>query len=354
LESIFNKNIFFTNNGRSALYVILKALNLPKGSKIGVPLYSCTVVFDAIVEAGYVPYFIDIELDNYTLSPCDLESKVEGIDAVVVIHTFGYPAEMDTIKKVASNKPVIEDCAHSLLSRYKGKITGVLSFASFFSFKKYTSTGEGGMIILNEDKSKEQIQKELNLLNMPSKVEEIYSSFVTYIHSFLYHKPWFGLLAFPMGSYVGNSNLNKRKFKATKIKKSDLSVFLKKITDFEKKVEQQRKNTKILTEELKDSSLIILHESKDVWWNCYLFPIQFESKNRRDKAHKLLREMDIDTAKLYSTTPRVAKKIYGYKGDCPNSEKCAETLLVIPNYYTLKYQELLKIAKSIRKVEELI
>ena len=60
LKEIFGKvNIFFTNSGRTSLYVILRSLNLPKGSKIGVPLYSCTVVFDAIIKAGYTPYFLD-------------------------------------------------------------------------------------------------------------------------------------------------------------------------------------------------------------------------------------------------------------------------------------------------------
>jgi len=358
LGKLFDKcNFFFTNNGRSALYVILKARNLPRGSKIGVPLYSCTAVFDAIVEAGYTPCFIDIELDSYTLSPYDLDDKVDRMDAVVVIHTFGYPADMDRINQVAECTPVIEDCAHSLFSRYKGKATGTLSFASFFSFKKYTSTGEGGMIVLNDDKLKENMEREVNLLTKASIIEEMRSCLATYLHSIAYHKPWYGLFAFPIGSIIKDSersNSKKRDFRVTKIKKSDLSVFLKKLINFERKVEQQRRNSKILEEELKDTSLIIPHEGKDIWWNYYLFPIRFESKGKRDKAHKLLREMGIDTAKLYNTTPRVAKKMYGYEGDCPNSEKCADTLLVIPNYYTLKHQELLKIAKSIKKVEELI
>jgi len=85
------------------LYVILKALNLPKKSKIGVPLYSCTVVFDAIIKAGHVPYFLDVDLDTYTFSPHSLEEKVDELDAVVVIHTFGYPAKLDEIKMVAGN-----------------------------------------------------------------------------------------------------------------------------------------------------------------------------------------------------------------------------------------------------------
>ena len=353
LDSLFGKKLFlFTNIGRSSLYVILQALDLPKGSKIGVPLYSCTVVFDAIIKAGHVPYFIDIDLDNYTLDLYDLENKIKDLSAVVVIHTFGRPADMDKINKIAKDIPVIEDCAHSLLSEYKGKKTGTICLASFFSFKKYISAGEGGMIILNEDGFKDNFQREMDLLNNPSSMNEIKHSFITYIYSFLYHKPWFGMFAFPIGSYIDSKiNTNNRDFSATRIRKSDLGIFLKRIEVFREKVELQRKNSQILIEELQDTSLILPYENKDTWCNYYLFPIMFENKNKRDKAHEYLRNMGVDTAKLYSMTPHVAKQIYGYKGDCPNSEKCADTLLIIPNYYTLTHDELLKVANSVKKVE---
>ncbi len=58
-----------------------------------------------------------------------------------MVHTFGRPADMDSISRVANDIPVIEDCAHSLLSEYKGRITGTMGVASFFSFKKYIAAG---------------------------------------------------------------------------------------------------------------------------------------------------------------------------------------------------------------------
>ncbi len=61
--------------------------------------------------------------------------------------------------------------------------------------------------------------------------------------------------------------------------------------------------------------------------------------------------MGVDTAKLYSETPMNARRFYGYKGDCPNSEIAADTLLVIPNYYTLTEKNLIKVICSIKKVE---
>lgn len=138
LSSVFGqKDFFFTNNGRSALYCILKSLNLPKGSKIGVPLYSCTVVFDAIISAGHVPLFLDIDLHDYTIDPDDLRNKINDLSAIIVIHTFGRPANIDKLREIAGNIPIIEDCSHSLLSEYKGKVTGTLGDLSAFSLTKY-------------------------------------------------------------------------------------------------------------------------------------------------------------------------------------------------------------------------
>ena len=358
LHRIFGgKNFFFTNTGRTSLYIILKALNLPGKSKIGVPLYSCTVVFDAILKAGCVPYFIDIDLDNYTLDPADLAAKIGDLGAVVVIHTFGRPADMDKIKEIAGDVPVIEDCAHSLLSKYKKEQTGTLGLVSFFSFKKYLSTGGGGMIILNGDELIEEFQRNVNSLDSFTAMNEIKDAFLTYGCSFLYHKPWFGLFSYPIGSYLRSIVEQKdstKDFNVNKIGKMHLNLLFRKLDGFEVKVELQRRNSLFLIEKLKDTSLILPYERENTYCNYYLFPVRFGDKKERNMAHELLRGMDIDTAKLYGETPTKSKKFYGYEGDCHNSELVADTVLVIPNYYTLAERDLIKIEDSIKKVEGLL
>ena len=352
LESIFGrKTFFFTNYGRSSLYVILKALNLPKGSKIGVPLYLCTVVFDAIVNAGLVPCFIEVD-DNYTVDPEDLEEKIDDLEAVVVIHTFGRPADMDEIREIAGGKPVIEDCAHSLLSEYKGRKVGTLGDASFFSLAKYISAGGGGMIIANNDSLVDRLRGEIDTLKKPSGLNNVQHSFIAYMRSFFYHKPWFGLFTLPIGLSIEDKVdiMNKRGFEIARIRKSDLRILLRKLTVFKRKVELQRKNSFFLIEELKDTSVKLPYESKDTYWNYYLFPIRFENKEKRDSMSDFLRDKGIDTSKLYSETPLKAKRYYGYSGDCPNTEKYADTLLVIPNYYTLSQGDLLKITQNITEL----
>ena len=358
LKAIFgDRSFFFTNSGRSSLYVILKALNLPKGSKVGVPLYSCTVVFNAIVKAGFVPSFIDIDLDNYTMDTQDLADKIDDLSAVVVIHTFGRPADMDRINEIAKDIPVIEDCAHSLFSEYKGKKTGTTGDASFFSFSKYISAGGGGMIIMNNSEFEEDLQKEIDLLSTQSILSEIKHSLFVHVYSFLYHKPWYGLFAFSLGSYIENTVdiASKRTFKAAKIGNSDLGIFLRKLETFREKVKLQRRNSQVLLEELENTSLILPYEQKDTWCNYFFFPILFESKEERDNACKHLSKMGVDTAKLWSMTPSVAKQFYGYKGDCLSTEEFVDRVLTIPNYYTITNKKLLKVIRIIKnkKIGEL-
>jgi len=355
-EPIFGKRtVFFTNSGRTSLYIILKALNLPKGSNIGVPLYSCTSVYDAIIKAGYVPYFIDIDLDTYTTDPSDLENKIKDLSAIIVIHTFGHPADMDKIKRVADDIPIIEDCAQSLLSEYKNKKTGTMGCASFFSFRlgKYISAGEGGMIIVNHEYLNDGIKKEVEKLSAPSAFNEIKHSYITYIKSFLHHKPWFGTFVIPMSSILKSETLiDKKDFKIAAIRKADLAIFFKKLYTFKENVEKQRQNSKFLLDRLKDTSLILPYEKEWAYSSYYLFAIRFDNKKERDTACEYLRTRGVDSARFWETY-QISKLNYGYKGDCPNTEMCAQTIATLPNYYRLSFKELLKIVSTTKEVIKL-
>ncbi|WP_080940919.1 DegT/DnrJ/EryC1/StrS family aminotransferase [Methanosarcina mazei] len=346
LESLYStfghKDFFFTNYGRTALYVILKSLHLPPKSKIGVPLYCCTVVFDAIINAGHIPRFIDIN-NNYTMDPKDLKDKIEDLSAVVVIHTFGRPADMDAIKKVAGKIPIIEDCSHSLLSEYKGKITGTIGDMAIFSPAKYLSAGGGGLLIVNDSSFTEKIQEEIKALQEPSVLDEIQHTTTAYMRSFFYHKPWFGLFGLPIGLMLENKVdlMTKKSSRMTAGYKTYMNITSKKLSNFKNKVELQRKNSFFLFDKLKDSSLILPSEEKNTYCNYYLFPLRVKD---RDKTCEHLRRRGIDTTKLFSQTPEVAKAIYDYKSDCPKTEEIAKGIITIPNHYVLKKKELEKVA----------
>lgn len=352
LESIFGKKtFFFTNSGRSALYLVLKAMNLPKGSEVGVPLYSCPVVWEAITKAGLVPRFIDIDPSTYTMDSKDLKKKLEKLNAIVVIHTFGHPADIDAILNIAKRIPIIEDCAHSLLAEYNHKKIGLFGDAAIFSFGngKYISAGGGGMILVNKYELVEKIKKEVDSLPSPTRLQESLNSIKAFIHSFLYHKPWFGCFALPLGSIIYKKDtITKNNFKVAKIGKGNLAVFLKKVIIFEKYMGKQRENSTILMRVLGDMPLKLLHQKDSAYCTYYLFPLRFSSKDERDKASEILRINGIDNAKYWENY-HIANA-YGYNGDCPNTEKVAQTLLTIPNYYTLNNKELSKIIKITRSL----
>lgn len=346
-----NSSIEFTNSGRTSLYIILKALNLPSNSKIGVPLYCCPSIFEAIVRAGHKPLFLDIDPENYTLSPSFLEGKIDEVDAVIAIHTFGRPADLDKIQKIAGEKPVIEDCAHALLSRYKGKLVGTTSKASFFTFRtgKYISAGEGGMIVTGEQDFASKIKHEIENLPQPSLTDEIKHSTITFARSTLYKKPFFGLISLPLGELIENriDLMNKYTFKMAQVRKTDLYVATKKLDGFEKKVEQQRNNSQYLINQLSDLGLKLPIETPNTYCNYYLFPLQFKSELQRDNMSISLRKKGIDTTKLFSKAPFIAQH-YGYKGDCKNTEKISRSILTIPNFYVLKLKEINKVVNSLK------
>ena len=160
-ENTFQQNPIWTNSGRTSLYAILKSLELPAGAKVGVPLFCCSVVFNAICQAGLSPRFLDSNIDDCNLSVDDLRKKRPDLAAIVAVHMFGNPCDMDAIIAVAGTVPVIEDCAQSIFSTYKGKQTGLLSTASFFSFRcgKYISAGEGSAIFCREPALQEKVER---------------------------------------------------------------------------------------------------------------------------------------------------------------------------------------------------
>lgn len=131
-ENIFQHNPVWTNSGRTLLYAILKSLDLPAGAKVGVPLFCCSVVFNAIRQAGLSPCFLDSNINDYNISVEDIRKKRSDLAAVMAVHMFGNPSDMDAIIDVVDTIPVIEDCAQSIFSTYKGKQMGLLSMASFF------------------------------------------------------------------------------------------------------------------------------------------------------------------------------------------------------------------------------
>ena len=337
--------IYYTNSGRTSLYVILKSLNLKRGSKIGVPLYVCSSVFDAIDEAGHIPFFIDISLDTYTIDPFDLQSKINNLDALIVVHTFGHPADMDKIKAIACDIPIIEDCAHSILSKYKNVQTGNIGDLSFFSFRsgKYISAYEGGMILVNNDTFLQKINDEYHQLKSPSFFNEIKGPLISYAKSLAYNKRVFGYVTFPIISHLSSYKKSKvclHNIKKEKIRKSDLISIQNKLKKIEKNVDIQRSHSKYLLQNIGRNDIKILEEKSWAYCNYFHFPVRFESHDKMEKAYRFFLKNGLSSFRIHDGSLQTAKLRFNYINTCPNTEIAVNTVLIIPNYYTLTKKDL--------------
>jgi len=158
------KYAFVFNSGRSSLMAILNALGLEKGSEVLLQAFTCNAVPNPIIWSGLKPIFVDADERTFNIDTGDLRRKITSQSrAVIVQHTFSLPADMDEIVKICqeNNLILIEDCAHALGAKYKGKLVGTFGKAAFFSFSrdKVISSVYGGMVATNDPSIAEKLRQ---------------------------------------------------------------------------------------------------------------------------------------------------------------------------------------------------
>jgi perosamine synthetase len=150
--------------GRVALYAILQALGIGPGDEVILPGFTCVVVPNSIRFAGATPVFVDIDVETFNVDAATLHAAITPrTRAVLVQHTFGIPVDMTPVLELTQRYglPVIEDCAHSLGSTYRGQQVGTFGAAAFFSsqWSKPYTTGIGGMAVTSDKDIAERLEK---------------------------------------------------------------------------------------------------------------------------------------------------------------------------------------------------
>jgi len=133
------------DSGSNSLHMAVKLLDLPLGSEIIVPSFTWIACAHAVVLCGHKPVFCDVDLDTHNVTAKTVEAaRTKNTRAVMVVHYAGLPVRVDEI--AALGLPVIEDAAHAVDSRLKGKACGGLGDVGIFSFDaiKNLAMGEGG------------------------------------------------------------------------------------------------------------------------------------------------------------------------------------------------------------------
>lgn len=157
-EKLQCKKVLLTTSCTHALEMAAILFDIKEGDEVIMPSYTFVSTANAFVLRGAKIVFVDIRPDTMNIDETKIEEAITSKTKVIVpVHYAGVACEMDTIMDIATryNLFVVEDAAQGMMSKYKGKALGTIGHLGTFSFhetKNYTSAGEGGLLIINDEK----------------------------------------------------------------------------------------------------------------------------------------------------------------------------------------------------------
>ncbi len=292
-----------TNNGTSALHTALLACGIKEGDEVITTPFSFTATANSILFCGARPVFADIEPDTFNIDAEKIEEKItEKTKAVLVVHLFGNPCDMDRIKDICKRHDLllIEDACQAHGAEYKGQKVGSIGDCGVFSFypTKNMTTGEGGIITTDNADIAERCR-------------------VIRDHG---------------QDGRDNQVMLGYNYRMTDIQAAIGVEQLKKLEGF---IERRIENAKMLNEGLKGVKGIITPkmqaETRHVF-NQYTIRVADDFKISRDMLVKKLKDAGIG-AFVYYPKPIYAQKYYlelGYKDNLKNAENAAKEVVSIP------------------------
>ena len=358
------------NSGRSALMAILDALEIKKGDEVLLQAFTCNSAVNPILERGAKPVFVDID-DTLNLDPEDLKRKISYRARLVMVqHNFGWPAKIEKIMDIAKerNLYLVEDCAHALGARYRGKLCGTLGEVAFFSFgrDKVISSVFGGMAVTNNNKTGEKLK------NFQSKLTFSPGSWIfqQLLHPVLMN--WKIMPAYALHPFLGRmilgvshklSILSKAVYREEK--KGKMSKRFPKLlpnafsilalNQF-KKLERFNRHRKEITEFYKENLAgfrMPLAESREEVEPIFMrYPILAEKET--DEILKKARERRIFLDDGWRKSPIVPpdtdiNKMQYISGSCPRAEKVAKNILNLPTHINISKKEAQIIVDFLKK-----
>lgn len=148
------KHALAVTSATTALHLALVALGVGPGDEVIVPAFTWVSTANVVLYCGAKVVFADVDPQTFNIDPQDLAKRITSkTKAIIPVHLFGLCADMDEIKRIAGNIPLVEDGACAAGAGYKGTPAGALGTIGCFSFhpRKSVTTGEGGMLTTNDD-----------------------------------------------------------------------------------------------------------------------------------------------------------------------------------------------------------
>jgi len=161
------------SNGSAALDVAIKALNFNKGDEVIMPTFTIISPAQSLVNVGAIPVLVDSDATTWNMDVSQIEAKITSkTKAILIVHIYGLPVDMQPVLELCKkyNLLLIEDAAEMHGQTYNGQQCGSFGDISIFSFypNKHITSGEGGMIMCNNDALAERCRKLRNLAFEPN------------------------------------------------------------------------------------------------------------------------------------------------------------------------------------------
>lgn len=144
-------------NGTDSIEILLQAMGIGRGDEVLVPANTWISTAEAVTSVGATPVFVDNHPETYTMDVAKIEEKITPrTKAIIPVHLYGLPAEMDEIMSIARQRglKVLEDCAQAHGATYKGRKVGTIGDCASFSFypgKNLGAYGDAGGMVTNDD-----------------------------------------------------------------------------------------------------------------------------------------------------------------------------------------------------------
>ena len=169
------KHAISVSSGREGMRLILGSLGLNANDEVIMPAYTLKELAGIIESLGLKAVSADIDPHTFNISPESIAKRINKKTKVILAtHIFGVPCRIDEVLDIARVRSifVIEDCAHSLGSKFKGRQTGSFGDAAFFSFEtiKLVNTYGGGMVVTNNDKIAGRILDAVSIVQEKSRL----------------------------------------------------------------------------------------------------------------------------------------------------------------------------------------
>jgi len=309
-----------TSNGTTALHAALAALDIGEGDRVLTTPLSFVATANAIRLVGAEPVFADVDPDSYNLDPEAASERVDAldgdVDAIMPVHLYGLPAEMDRFRALADacDATLVEDAAQAHGATYRGEPVGSLGDAGCFSFypTKNMTTGEGGMVVTDDDAVARRLRSFINHGRDPEDGS---------VHRSVGHN-----------------------FRMTDIAAAIGRAQLERLPDF---VESRRANARRLSAEIDAASITTPTEAAYKRHSYHQYTVR---STDRDALASDLERVGIDTGVYYPTPIHEQPAYDDVESSFPVAERLTREVLSVPVHPSLATETVETIATAINTV----